>query len=251
VIRALIVDDEAPARRKLRGMLERAAGFAVVGEAEDGDQAVERIGRGPTWSFSTCRCRSATVSASSPRSRRRPCRWWSSSPPTTSTRLAAFEVEALDYLLKPFAPPRLERVLERVRARLAEGAGMARQLERLPGRRRRAALGESLLVERSPGAETLLPVEAIDLVRAERNALRIFAGAAEYVRQPAVALASAWIRRSSCASTARKSCAWRRSGSSAVVSRRLPVLPGTAGALLEPALPCQGQGPLLRPPASG
>ena len=43
MIRALIVDDEPPARRKLRNLLAREADFEVVGEAEDGVAAVEAI----------------------------------------------------------------------------------------------------------------------------------------------------------------------------------------------------------------
>jgi len=39
-MRALIVDDEAPARRKLRRMLSAFADVEVVGEAADGREAV-------------------------------------------------------------------------------------------------------------------------------------------------------------------------------------------------------------------
>jgi len=42
-IRTLIVDDEAPARRKLRELLGREADFEVVAEAADGVEAVEAI----------------------------------------------------------------------------------------------------------------------------------------------------------------------------------------------------------------
>jgi DNA-binding LytR/AlgR family response regulator len=43
VIRALIVDDEPPARRKLRELLGREPDFEVVGEAADGVEAVAAI----------------------------------------------------------------------------------------------------------------------------------------------------------------------------------------------------------------
>ncbi|HEX7840548.1 MAG TPA: response regulator, partial [Kofleriaceae bacterium] len=42
-MRALIVDDEAPARRKLRRLLGEIAGVEVVGEADGGFSALERI----------------------------------------------------------------------------------------------------------------------------------------------------------------------------------------------------------------
>ena len=44
-MRILIVDDEAPARRKLRDLLRREADVEVVGEAADGVEAVAAIRR--------------------------------------------------------------------------------------------------------------------------------------------------------------------------------------------------------------
>ena len=41
-MRVLLVDDEAPARARLRQMLAAHADVEVVGEAEDGVQAIER-----------------------------------------------------------------------------------------------------------------------------------------------------------------------------------------------------------------
>lgn len=43
MIRALIADDEAPARRKLRELLAREKDFEIVAEAADGVEAVEKI----------------------------------------------------------------------------------------------------------------------------------------------------------------------------------------------------------------
>jgi len=43
VIRALIADDEPPARRKLRELLGRETDFEIVGEAADGVEAVAAI----------------------------------------------------------------------------------------------------------------------------------------------------------------------------------------------------------------
>jgi len=39
-IRVLLVDDEGPARRKMRRLLADAAEFEVAGEAADGDAAL-------------------------------------------------------------------------------------------------------------------------------------------------------------------------------------------------------------------
>ena len=88
-LRALIVDDEAPARARLRRMLEELGEVAVVGEASTRrskrSNTVRRSTR--TSCCSTCACRAWTAS------RRRATwpRWMNrrpsfSRPPTTSTR---------------------------------------------------------------------------------------------------------------------------------------------------------------------
>src|SRR5713226_2798757 len=43
VIRVLLVDDEEPARDRLRQLLSSFGDFEVVGEAVDGEQALEKI----------------------------------------------------------------------------------------------------------------------------------------------------------------------------------------------------------------
>ncbi|MCB1037013.1 MAG: response regulator transcription factor, partial [Acidobacteria bacterium] len=99
--------------------------------------------------------------------------------------LAAFEAQALDYLLKPFAPQRFRRVLERARRRLEEedAARLARRFESLlaSGSRRRylkrleARLGE--------GREVLLPVAEIEWIEARGNYLHLFSSRGECVRR--------------------------------------------------------------------
>src|SRR5207249_3015371 len=86
--------------------------------------------------------------------------------------LRAFEVRALDYLLKPVAPARLREAIDRTRARLTLGPDAAADDEA----RRRAGLTSfvagrylrRILVHDDRGAH-LLPVDTITLARAERN----------------------------------------------------------------------------------
>jgi DNA-binding NarL/FixJ family response regulator len=48
-IRVLLVDDHAVVRKSLRALLEPESGVEVIGEAEDGEQAVHAARRlGPT-----------------------------------------------------------------------------------------------------------------------------------------------------------------------------------------------------------
>jgi len=132
-LRVLIVDDERLAREKLRRFLAEWETVRVVGEAENGSQAVARIrelrpdvvfldvqmpgmdgfgvlsqlsGRGlPVFVFVTAHDEYA---------------------------IRAFEVEAIDYLLKPFDRARLGQALERARRQVDRGPDeLARKLERL------------------------------------------------------------------------------------------------------------------------
>ncbi len=45
MIRALIVDDEEPARERLRRLLAEMRDVEIVGEAGDGEEAIDRITR--------------------------------------------------------------------------------------------------------------------------------------------------------------------------------------------------------------
>lgn len=90
----------------------------------------------------------------------------------------AFELHAVDYLLKPFGRTRLQKALARVRARLEAdraGAIAARLLAVVDELRSPPASGERLIV-RSGGRVSFVEVEQIDWVEAEGNYVRIHAG---------------------------------------------------------------------------
>ncbi len=115
MIRTLLVDDEQPARERLRQLLSAHPDVEIVGEAEDGVQAVERIaerraGRRPAR-HPDARRSGLDVAASlgQPRPFVIFC--------TAFDQYAvdAFELSAIDYLLKPVNRARLAAALERVR----------------------------------------------------------------------------------------------------------------------------------------
>jgi DNA-binding LytR/AlgR family response regulator len=123
-IRALIVDDEAPARSELRYLLAAHPEVLVVGEAAGAAEALE-LTRDLRYDvvFLDVEMPGATGLETAPGVRDR------RDPPavvfvTAHAEYAvdAFAVEAFDYLLKPVDPDRLARVVERLRARSQEGA---------------------------------------------------------------------------------------------------------------------------------
>jgi two-component system LytT family response regulator len=201
VIRALIADDEAPARRKLRALLAREDGFEIVAEAADGAEAVAAIRRtAPDVVFLDIQMPRldgfgvvAEVGADA-----MPLVVFVTA--FDQYALRAFEVQALDYLLKPFAPSRLHNLAERLRRQLAPRAtvagtaaaatepqaasDLARRLEGLLAALRPVhSYPRQVLVDRDAGRQTLLAVDEIDLVRAEGNYLTFLSARGRYRRR--------------------------------------------------------------------
>ena len=126
MIRALLVDDEQPARERLRRLLSEVADVEVVGEAEDGERAMDEIARlAPDVVFLDiempgCTGMEVAASLASPRPHIIFC--------TAFDRYAvdAFELSAADYLLKPVTRPRLALALDRLRrGQTPESSGAA------------------------------------------------------------------------------------------------------------------------------
>ncbi len=115
MIRALLVDDEQLARERLRRLLTAFDDLEVVGEAEDGEQAVEQILElKPDLVFLDIQmpgCSGMEVAASipSPRPRIVFCTAFE------EYAVDAFELHAVDYLLKPINRTRLARAIDRAR----------------------------------------------------------------------------------------------------------------------------------------
>jgi two-component system LytT family response regulator len=115
MLRVLIVDDEEPARERLRRLLAEAADVELVGEAADGEEAMDQIAAlAPDVVFldiqmPACGGMEVAASLGAPRPRIVFC--------TAFDQFAvdAFELNAVDYLLKPVSRARLDTALDRVR----------------------------------------------------------------------------------------------------------------------------------------
>ena len=132
-MRILIVDDEPLARERLRRLIERESGVEIVGECGTGTDAIDRLAEGgvdilfidmempganglQVLAKLSAQDRPAVVFATA----------------HESFALDAFEVQAIDYLLKPFDRERFQVALERARdwrmARVRSGAGEPERL---------------------------------------------------------------------------------------------------------------------------
>lgn len=124
VLRVLIVDDEAPARALVREYLGAHEGIEVVGECANGFEAVKAVSeQKPDLMFLDVQMPKLTgfevLELLDPAPAVVFCTAYD------EFALKAFEVHAVDYLLKPFGRDRLAEALARVRERLAASGGGA------------------------------------------------------------------------------------------------------------------------------
>jgi two-component system, LytTR family, response regulator len=186
-LRAIIVDDEALARRRIRRLLRGEPDIEIIAECADGQAALTEIAVG--------RPGLVLLDVQMPELdgfevvRRLP---QSALPDvifiTAFDRYAirAFDVHAIDYLLKPVTRERLRVALDRARERIgrrARDSGLVAFVEELKNRARCLAR----VAVRSRGRIVLVPVEAIDWIEAADNYVTLHTGGREYILRETLA----------------------------------------------------------------
>jgi two-component system LytT family response regulator len=112
-MKALIIDDERLARAELRRLLEKHPDVEIVGEARDADDALSQISRlEPELLFLDIQMPGANGFELLEQLDRVPLVIFTTA--YDDYALKAFEVNALDYLLKPVAPERLAAALAKI-----------------------------------------------------------------------------------------------------------------------------------------
>lgn len=123
MIRAVVVDDEAPARRRLRRLVEEEPDVVVVSECADGEEAVRAVAETrPDLLFLDIRMPAMSgldvLKAVGPE--RVPAVVLVTA--FSDHALEAYELRAVDYLVKPFTRARFAETMNRVRRLLSRGA---------------------------------------------------------------------------------------------------------------------------------
>ena len=181
---AIIVDDEVPARALIREYLSAHADVKIVAECSNGFEAVKAVSENkPLLLFLDIQMPkldgfevleligrdAASVIFTTA---------------YDEHALRAFEVHAVDYLLKPFGPERFAEALMLARSRV-------RQIEPVPVRellethRDGAALDRLLIRDRSN--VHVIPVEQIDYIEAQDDYVCIRAGGRHYLKEQTLA----------------------------------------------------------------
>ncbi|HEX5714687.1 MAG TPA: LytTR family DNA-binding domain-containing protein [Thermoanaerobaculia bacterium] len=154
VVRALVVEDEPHARQSLREYSAEVEWLALVGEAGDGAEAVRLIDRlKPDLVFLDVNLPELSGLQVVERIHHRPEIVFTTA--YDQFALSAFEVGALDYLLKPFGRQRFHTMLERVRRHLLPPATTA-----VPtAERARAAFGSPLRLLFARTRDAIVPID--------------------------------------------------------------------------------------------
>jgi two-component system LytT family response regulator len=183
-LRVLVVDDEPLVREGLRTLLEREAGVRMLGEARNGEEALERIRElRPDLVFLDIRMPGmdglAVVAALEPEER--PAIVFVTAHGEYA--IQAFDMHAVDYLLKPFDAERFATALRRARGRLSEGT--ADRLEALLATLRPAPAYAERLLLKHEGTVVVVPSNDIDWIEAADNYVNVHARTGRYmVREP-------------------------------------------------------------------
>jgi two-component system, LytTR family, response regulator len=184
MIRALLVDDEPPARRKLRHMLQGETDVAIVAEAGSGAEAVEALERfQPDLAFLDVQLPDCTGFEVIESLESRDALHVIFVTAHDDFALKAFDVHALDYLLKPVEPSRFAQALNRAR-RLMETRStsfLANRLDELVASLRPANHYVRRLLIQENDRSLFIEVDRIDWIESARNYACIHSGTRTYI----------------------------------------------------------------------
>jgi two-component system LytT family response regulator len=162
-VSTFLVDDEPVARAGLRAMLGAFDWIDVIGEASDGGSAVRMIDtQRPELVFLDVQMPGLIGTAVLRELRWRPYVIFTTA--YSEHAVSAFELGAVDYLLKPFGPSRLAAAMQRVQSAIGEPAPVD-AVERLSG-----ALGSAPITRlfvRIGGTLVALPIDRVSRFEAD------------------------------------------------------------------------------------
>ncbi|HEX9165817.1 MAG TPA: LytTR family DNA-binding domain-containing protein [Gemmatimonadales bacterium] len=176
-VSTVVADDEAVARAGLRRMLDAFDWVTCVGEAANGPAAVEAINLlMPELVFLDIQMPGLSGTEVFRRITHRPLVVFTTA--YAQHAVTAFELGALDYLLKPFGPERLDAALVRVRAALGEPAEVP-ALARLAEVQAQGPIRR--LFVRSKGSVIPVPVDTVSWFEARGDYIAVHTGGARHL----------------------------------------------------------------------
>jgi two-component system LytT family response regulator len=185
-LRVVIVDDEEPARRLLRDYLGRMTGVSIVAECGNGFEAVKAVGEhDPDVMLLDIQMPKLNgFEVLELLERDLPVVFITAHDEHAQR---AFEVHAVDYLLKPFGAERLGEAVERARKRIGRGGETPSVEELIASARPEEGHLERILVR--DGSEVhVIPTDEVDYVEARDDSVAIHAVGATHLKAQRLAL---------------------------------------------------------------
>jgi two-component system, LytTR family, response regulator len=175
MIKVIIADDEPPVRTRMRALLAHTRDFDVVAECADGLQTLEAVEQyHPDVLFLDIQMPGLDgleVVDAMAGNARVPLVVFVTAYEEYAVH--AFDLEAVDYVVKPIAPDRLQRSLERIRSAVAAGGIKLPNVETiapvLPHGRRYV----HRLVIRTGGRVLFIPLSEVEWLEAADNYVRV------------------------------------------------------------------------------
>lgn len=195
-IRTLIVDDEALARRTIRDLLVHDADIDIIGECSNGQEAVNMMqAQLPDLLFLDIQMPKLNgfEALAQVEVERIPAIIFVTA--FDQYALKAFDVHALDYLLKPFTDQRFEEALKKAKAHiqmkeinrlsqslvalLGKNSGAARSVEKAVAPERKNFLSRFMI--RSSGKAAFIKVEDVDWIAADDYYIKLHVGSKSHL----------------------------------------------------------------------
>jgi two-component system LytT family response regulator len=175
VIRTLIVDDEPLARRLVREYLLAHDDVEVIAECDNGFDAVKRITElQPDLVFLDIQMPRLTGLEVLELTQRHHGVIFTTA--FDQYALKAFDLRAVDYLLKPFSQSRFDEALEKARASMGQESAALKELAQQP-----AGKLERLLI-RDRNQVHVLPLDKVECVEAQDDYIRILSQGKSYLK---------------------------------------------------------------------
>ncbi len=182
-IRVLLVDDEPLARHRVRSLLTTEPDIELLGECDNGSEAVRRVVElRPDVLFLDVQMPGLDGFGVLHALRHAPLPFVVFVTAYDQFALRAFDVHALDYVLKPVSTERFRRVLARARSLLHDGAEAPerhRLVELLDELARRQTASDRMVL-RTGGRLVFVRMAEIDWIEVAGNQVRVHSGGRVY-----------------------------------------------------------------------
>ena len=181
MLRAVIVDDEPPARLVLREYLAAHDDIEIIGECANGFEAVRMIGeRSPDLVFLDIQMPKLDGFEVLELLEPGPAIVFVTAHDEHALR--AFEVNAVDYLLKPIGRERLAAALDRVRAKAGDATVLPVRPAQLAAQARPPGRYAERVLVKEGSQVVVIPADRIDVVEAQDDYVLIFADGKSHLK---------------------------------------------------------------------